>query len=1046
MYLVYHSLGLSVAARPLGTYSSLLHIGDRAAMSFSGQTYHTPSRISSVPSSLPPVCVSSRPSSSLQLQSAGRPIFSSPLTGSSARILASSSRPQSSRPTASQILRHAVSRAATPYHSSPRLPIRPPGSRLSLRPSATPSSSAVDHRPSQILNHEQHDGPFHHEADALNEVIMAIDVKENGNLGCVYYVAAQETLYLLEDVAMAGLDLVETLLLHAKPTTILVSSRAPSSLLDCLARGSQGIDGNRGDLHGAYILRNLNSTDFRYDVGREKLLCLNLEMLGHQNIVYTSVVDDTIEEDGGNDGRVGSKQGRLMRLGASVNLDSRLTIGCAGAVLGDIQRRKTAQYLPNDPDALVTFRIRTVESFSLFDSMFVNADALISLQVLRSELHPNSHQRGPNGSASGAKESLSIYGLFQHLARTPQGRMKLRQTLIRPSTNIDVIKERQKTISFFLRPGNAEALMDLHKKLVAIKNMKPIIALLQKGVENPNHKMSVRNSVWAALQRFAAHSLQIREIVRQLPGAEKIAIIRKVVEGIEPLHLCRVGGLITETIDFEQSVERGRTAVKQGVDAELDKMKRNYEGMEHLLTAVSEKLQAELPEWARTYVQNCVFYPQLGFLTLVSVNPETGKGSYDGEGLNDVWERMFVADGSVYYKNRQMKEMDERFGDAYCLIIEVEITHGLAVKVLEREQCIITTSDLLGEFDSLLALAIGCGQYNWVAPEMTTENIIHVEGGRHPLQELVVPTFIANDCRMSGGQGHPQTEVQDDSTSDVAWSSNQYPSSLILTGPNHSGKSVYLKQIALIVYLAHVGCYVPADRALIGITDRILTRVATRESVTRDESAFAIDLRQVAFAMNFATRRSLVLVDEFGKGTNSLDGVGLVTALLQHFTSLGHERPKVLAATHFHEIFENHFIEESLGLAFAHMDIRLELDAPTLEDQVTYLFQLVAGRSISSFGSRCAAMNGLDKAVVERAESIMLMLAQNEDLEVVCSKLSADETQTLEEAEAVARDFVEYDINQPPVAGKAPSNRYRNKLEWILAQTEPSSRSTPGAI
>lgn len=130
-----------------------------------------------------------------------------------------------------------------------------------------------------------------------------------------------------------------------------------------------------------------------------------------------------------------------------------------------------------------------------------------------------------------------------------------------------------------------------------------------------------------------------------------------------------MGQLITETIDSEQSVERERTAVKHGFDANLDELKRSYDGMEHFLTGVVTKLREQIPEWARGYVQNCSFIPQLGFLTVVSLNLDTGEGNYGGEGLQEPWERMFVAEDNVYYKNRQMKEMDEQFGDSYCMII-----------------------------------------------------------------------------------------------------------------------------------------------------------------------------------------------------------------------------------------------------------------------------------------------------------------------------------------------------------------------------------------
>lgn len=356
--------------------------------------------------------------------------------------------------------------------------------------------------------------------------------------------------------------------------------------------------------------------------------------------------------------------------------------------------------------------------------------------------------------------------------------------------------------------------------------------------------------------------------------------------------------------------------------------------------------------------------------------------------------------------------------------------------MLEHETAILAASDVLGELDSILALAIGSRKYNWIAPMMTSENVLRIEGGRHPLQELVVPSFIANDCHMAGGERHDGELTGSDSRA-----RRDCPSTLILTGPNHSGKSVYLKQVALIVYLAHIGCYVPAEKATIGITDRILTRIATRESVSRNESAFAIDLRQAAFAINFASHRSLILVDEFGKGTNTVDGAGLMTALLHHFSSLGPERPKLLAATHFHEIFEAGCLQESTELAFAHMEVHVVFDTLVVEDQVTYLFNLKAGRSVSSFGSRCAAMNGIDQAIVDRAEAIMLLLVRGEDLEAACSKLSEEEEYKLQKAEVVARAFLQQDIEAPSRKGKRREGYFRGILRGILASSEGSSVS-----
>ena len=149
------------------------------------------------------------------------------------------------------------------------------------------------------------------------------------------------------------------------------------------------------------------------------------------------------------------------------------------------------------------------------------------------------------------------------------------------------------------------------------------------------------------------------------------------------------------------------------------------------------------------------------------------------------------------------------------------------------------------------------------------------------MQELTVPAYVSNDTLLIGGPGPPDStefkKVQpgkDEVTKEISPTTTYSESlegcsMLIMTGPNYSGKSVYLKQVALIVYMAHVGCFVPAEFATVGLTDRILTRIATRETVTRFQSAFMIDLQQVALAMTLATHRSLVIIDEFGKGTDS---------------------------------------------------------------------------------------------------------------------------------------------------------------------------------
>ncbi|KAJ4380862.1 hypothetical protein N0V86_004224 [Didymella sp. IMI 355093] len=529
-----------------------------------------------------------------------------------------------------------------------------------------------------------------------------------------------------------------------------------------------------------------------------------------------------------------------------------------------------------------------------------------------------------------------------------------------PLLNINVINERLDAVSTFSHPENGAALDALVQNMKNIGNMRAMMINLRKGVGGSvPGRNSLSRSVWTSVRGFSFHALKIKDALQEVLDGDNLAIKKKarmlsrlitstnmiqILEKFEGYHLAQVGRKISETVDFEKSAEEGRTVILPGIDEELDQMKRTLNGLEDILNQVAGKLSEGMPPNLKASL-NVIYFPQIGFLVIVPFDPVTGTAAYDGS-FENPWELMFSAEGQVYFKTAEVKEMDDHFGDIYGIISdrEIEISHDLAQFVLQYEELFTSCSDACGELDTLLALAQGAKDYKLVRPRMTLENTVQIEKGRHILQERTVASFVPNDTFIVGGAGDNRSDAdqQRDSSSYLQNSTTSYesgPSVLILTGPNYSGKSVYLKQVALIVFMAHVGSFVPAENATIGLTDRILSRVTTRETVSRAQSAFMLDLQQISLALNLATRRSLLVVDEFGKGTNASDGAGLACAVIEYLLSLGSERPKVIGATHFHEIFEMGLLRLRPALSFGHLEVKVDAGKSQVDDQITYLYK-----------------------------------------------------------------------------------------------------------
>lgn len=639
----------------------------------------------------------------------------------------------------------------------------------------------------------------------------------------------------------------------------------------------------------------------------------------------------------------------------------------------------------------------------------MNSDTLAALQIIQPESHPNAAKQGP-GSA-GSKESLSIYGLFYHFARTPQGRQRLRSMFLHPRLDIDVIKERQNSVAVFAKAQNQSALHKMSKSLSKIKNMRRTLVMVHKGTEGGNTNAGgVKSSVWSSLLDFCFHIIDLSETLTEVIGADGLKLYRQLCHTFNRLEFQRLGKVMFDVVDLDESQKHRRTVVKRGINQDLDRVKDAYDGMEEMLQQAAIETVPELNLTPGTPVPaiNVIYLPQLGFHVIL---PITDLNSLEQRGIRPNWERVFKTENSAYFKTTKTRQMDADLGDIWAVIcdIEIEISHDLAQKVLEREDFLIEASDLCGELDTLLALAHGVTEYKLTRPHIVEENIIEIRAGRHLLQELTVPSYVANDTFLVGGNGEDTDHMNAELT--------QNPNMLLLTGPNFSGKSVYLKQVALIVYMAQVGSFVPAEAARLGITDKIMTRITTRETVSKCQSSFMIDLQQVSWALKAFTPRSLLVIDEFGKGTDNCDGAGLAAGVFSYLLSRGSQAPKVLASTHFHEIFEQGLMAMDVpGLGLRQLEVQLsekkdqKSTTSTHQSEVTYLYNVRPGRSTLSYGAQCAAMNGVPENVVKRACELTDLAMTGEDLVSACSYMPEGEMRDLEEAEAISRAFFEMDL------------------------------------
>uniref|UniRef100_A0A673M6F8 MutS protein homolog 5-like n=1 Tax=Sinocyclocheilus rhinocerous TaxID=307959 RepID=A0A673M6F8_9TELE len=498
---------------------------------------------------------------------------------------------------------------------------------------------------------------------------------------------------------------------------------------------------------------------------------------------------------------------------------------------------------------------------------------------------------------SGEKEGLSLYGVLNR-CQSKFGSLLLRQWFHRPTRDLNILKRRQEVMRFFTAPRN---FADLNTLQSCLRNIKNISTLL--------HKMSRSNpkvAIWQGLYKVWC-TLCIRDTVRSMPQC--IQLFSEITQNFSD-DLFYIATYISKVVDFEGSIAENRFTVRPDVDPVIDER-----------------------EWF-----SIDFFSSDGIIEFLLSVPRLpnmlDKQSFEIEGLDCI----FLSKDQLHYRSTRTKELDSMLGDLHCDTIDLEmaVMRKLQASVLQRSDCLYKVMSLCAELDCLIALAQASLDHGYYCPTLTPNHRLALI--EHLLLELCTPVFVSNTYISSETEGKVK----------------------VITGPNSSGKSIYLKQVGLIVFMALISSDVPAKEAEIGLVDGIFSRMHNRESVSVGLSTFMIDMTQMTHSLNHSTRDSLVLVDEFGKGTNTVDGLSLLTACLNHWLRRGPQCPHLLMSTCFHSLIQLGLISDSPLLALLALETAIE------GEELVFLYQVKNGICQSSCAANIATLAGIPDDLVRR--------------------------------------------------------------------------------
>jgi DNA mismatch repair protein MutS len=517
----------------------------------------------------------------------------------------------------------------------------------------------------------------------------------------------------------------------------------------------------------------------------------------------------------------------------------------------------------------------------------------------------------------------SLLETIDRTATAMGGRM-LRQWLVRPLVSLERIQDRLDAVEDLAFHTTERG--KLRDVLRNVHDLERLVARIALGTAGPRDLVALTQSL-ALIPRL-----------RALAGPLQAPLLRSLVAEVDELADVRFDIDRTVVDDPPMQARDGRV-VRDGVDAELDELRLVSRGGKASIASMEEAERARTGIASLKIRYNRVFgyYIEVSKSNLANVPADYIRKQTIAGG-----ER-FITPGLKEYEDRVLGA-DERIA-----VRELEIFEALRARVAAEAPRVVDSARAIAMIDVLTALADTACAYGFTKPHVHDGEEFAATDARHPVVERhVSAAFVPNDILLDADAAQL----------------------VILTGPNMGGKSTYLRQVALLAVLAQAGSFVPAKRAKLGIVDRIFARVGASDNIARGASTFMVEMQETATILHTATSRSLVILDEVGRGTATFDGLSLAWAVAEHLASPAGKRPKTVFATHYHELTD--LADAVPGVVNFHVAAR------EFKDEIVFLHKIVAGRSDRSFGIQVARLAGLPPAVVRRAGEILKALEQDE--------------------------------------------------------------------